>query len=118
MAKPKIFVCSPYKGDTALNMLVAIKACRLIFEAGFVPFAPHLLYTQFVNESIESERNKGIACGLEFIPFCNAMVVIGEPTEGMNKEIIAANNSKVAILHFYDIGSFETFVNDNSNKLV
>lgn len=55
-----------------------------------IPFAPHLLFTQFLDDSKENERNAGIAMGTAMLEFCDEVWVFGEPTPGMRMEIDAA----------------------------
>ena len=75
--RPLIFVCSPYRGDMATNTQNARRYCRLVVEQGGIPFAPHLLFTQFLNEGKAAERRCGLRMGMEIeqaerlgIPVC------------------------------------------------
>ena len=84
----KIFVCSPYSGDIEENTRKAEEYCKHVIEQGHAPFAPHLFFTRFLNDSLELEREAGIACGIEFLKVCDEMWVFGHKiTAGMQKEI-------------------------------
>lgn len=48
---------------------------------------PYLLFPQFLNEGIETERQTGLAMGLELLLACDEVWVFGETTEGMVSEI-------------------------------
>lgn len=40
---------------------------RMACEKGYPPIAPHLLFSQFLNEGIEAERQLGISMGMELL---------------------------------------------------
>lgn len=65
-----IFVCSRYAGNVARNTEIAEQLCRIIADAGYAPFAPHLLYTRFLNNEHPVERERGITLGLLFMDAC------------------------------------------------
>ena len=65
--RPLIFVCSPYRGDTETNVQNARRYCRLVVEQGGIPFAPHLLFTQFLDEDKVAERRRGLWMGMEML---------------------------------------------------
>ena len=79
--RPLIFVCSPYRGDTETNVQNARRYCRLVVEQGGIPFAPHLLFTQFLNEDKVAERRRGLWMGMEMLRLCDELWAFGEPTE-------------------------------------
>ena len=56
--QPLIFVCSPYWGDVNAHVKCAHRYCRYVVKQGGIPFAPHLLFTQFLDDSKASERRK------------------------------------------------------------
>lgn len=96
MSVRRVFICSPYRanGPDAVrrNVEAAEMACRLALEAGFAPFAPHLLYTRFLNEGDEREREAGIVAGVAWMAGCHELWAVypGEvwcATEGMRREI-------------------------------
>ena len=88
--RPLIFVCSPYRGDTEMNTQNARRYCRLVVEQGGIPFAPHLLLTQFLHDDKAAERELGLRTGLEMLKLCDELWAFGEPTEGMRMEIAQA----------------------------
>ena len=87
-----VFICSPYKGRTeeeqARNIRLTRKYCKFANALGFTPFAPHLLYPQFLDDTIISERDAGITCGLDILQLCTELWVCGTNiTDGMRREI-------------------------------
>lgn len=90
----KIFICSRYAGDVTRNVTVAERLCRKSVEQGCAPFAPHLLFTRFLDDEKASEREIGISCGLIFMKDCDEVwAYIGDGiSNGMRREIDHALN--------------------------
>lgn len=85
----RVFICSRYAGDVARNTATAERICRQAVARGCAPFAPHLLYTRFLDDEKASERDAGIACGLAFMEICDEVwVFTGEGiSDGMRVEV-------------------------------
>lgn len=83
----KVFISSPYRGDVERNRKTAVGYCRMAYEAGHLPIAPHLLFPQFLDEGSLKERSDGISMGLELLRDCDELWVFGKATEGMEQEI-------------------------------
>jgi len=98
--KLKIFVCSPLRGDIETNITNTKNYCKSVANQGFIPFAPHIFCTQFLDDSIETERIQGINIGLEFLKICDEIWVIGDLfSEGMRTEIEFAKKYKIKIVY-------------------
>lgn len=83
----RVFICSPFRGDVKGNTEKARRYCRSAYEAGCLPIAPHLLFSQFLDEMNEAERAAGIAMGQELLLDCDEVWVYGQVTAGMEQEI-------------------------------
>ena len=72
--------------------LQAIKAgYHVIAMAGDAPFAPHLLFPQFLEDADPIERGVGLRCALSLLARCDELHVFGDTiSEGMAREIAAA----------------------------
>ena len=70
-----VIVESPYAGDIERNVKYAQDCCKDCVKRGENPFASHLLYTQFLDDSDPHERELGIALGFEFRKFASRTVV-------------------------------------------
>ncbi|WP_395013556.1 hypothetical protein [Robinsoniella peoriensis] len=93
--RKKVFICSPYRGEVKRNTKNACGYCRMAYEEGCLPIAPHLLFPQFLNEDSLKERTDGIAMGMELLLECDEVWVFGRATEGMEQEIrFAAQHGK------------------------
>jgi hypothetical protein len=93
-----VFVCSPYRGDVEANIAFAKRCCLEVIKAGKTPFAPHLYFTQFLDDNIPEERERGINCGLEVLSLCSEIWVFGDKiTEGMQAEIDDAEQHGIVV---------------------
>ena len=90
----KVYIISRYRADTQkqleFNKEVVKHFCRAIIDEGNVPVAPHIYYTQFLDDNYPIERETGLSLGLwelrnshEFL----LVVIDGIISEGMQNEI-------------------------------
>lgn len=70
-----VYICSPYKDNPAENTELAKRICKIAARLRYVPIAPHLYFTQFLDE--ESYRWIGIESGLNLVGLCSELWVIG-----------------------------------------
>lgn len=102
-----IFVCSPLVGNIPElttehhlravmenNQAMAEMYCWWVSEQGQNPYAPHLLCTRFLDDTIPEERERGISLGLHMLERCDEIWVFlrrgEEPSRGMKREIAKA----------------------------
>ena len=97
----KIFVCSPYrplavteesrKVELESNLHRAKTACRILTTLGFMPLAPHLYFTTFLEDGVKRERENGIRLGFQWLEEADEVWVFGDTiSEGMAVEIARA----------------------------
>lgn len=85
--KKIIYVCSPLRGDVKNNIKRANEYSKFVYQQGYIPVAPHVTFTQFLNDDIPEERKDGMDMGLELLRVCDEVWVFGEIlTEGMARE--------------------------------
>jgi len=77
MTKPLIYIASPLSGDMARNLEFARQACRYAIAQNAVPFAPHLLYTQILDDGSPAERQLGIDMGSQILRLCDELWLCG-----------------------------------------
>ena len=102
----KVYVCSPYRGDTAkeneMNIDLAKDACINIVQHGDLPIAPHLYFPRFLDDDNRMEREVAIDAGLQLMNNCDlvyAYIVDGKISEGMKRELeYAADNLGIPVL--------------------
>ena len=88
-----IYICSPYAGDVERNTANAIrytKYCRTI--TGGVPFVPHLMYPQYLDDANDTDRNLAMEAAHDILrTCCSEMWVCGDVlSEGMRTDIAEA----------------------------
>ncbi len=99
--KPCVFICSPYAGDVAENTRRAKKYMRFAVDEGAIPFAPHLLYPQVLNEEDAKERELGLFFGTVWLGKCEELWVFGDIiSKGMAREIAWAAKRGLIIRYF------------------
>ena len=99
--KPIVYICSPYSGDVRKHIADARRYCRFAAEAGYIPFASHLLYPQFLDDSVKEERDLGLFFGTALLSKCYELWVFGDViTSGMRAEIIRARRKGLNIRYF------------------
>ncbi len=93
----KVYICSPYRGDIEGNVRNARKYCRMAIDDGAIPIAPHIYFTQFLDDGDEAQRTTGIEAGIQLMLECDEVWVFGEPTSGMKQEIEYARKNGLKI---------------------
>lgn len=71
------YICSPCRGDYEKNIIKAQEYCREAMNDGLLPLAPHVYFTQFVDDSNPEERKLGLRCGLRLLRYCQLIRVYG-----------------------------------------
>ena len=63
----------------------------VVREYGMLPIAPHIYFTQFLNDEITVEREFGLSAGLSLLSVCDELWYFGDQvTRGMADEICYA----------------------------
>lgn len=107
----KVFICSPFspegktgkekEKDLRRNISKAQTACRYAVGKGCIPYAPHLFFTQFLDDRDEKEREKGQELGLIWLKDCDELWVIGRRiSPGMLREMDKASEWGIPV-RFY-----------------
>jgi hypothetical protein len=99
--KPFVFICSPYAGDVELDAMRARRYVRSAIGEGAIPFAPHILYPEVLDDGDLYERKMGLALGLAWLDKCDELWVFGRSiSSGMRREIIRAMKLEIRIRYF------------------
>ena len=59
-----VYIASPLRGDYNTNIKNAVEYCRLAGEQGVLPLAPHIIFSQWCNDTIPEQREQGLQLGL------------------------------------------------------
>jgi len=98
-----IYICSPLRGDIERNINRANGYCRFAVTQGVIPLAPHVIFTQFLDEDILEERQLAMQMGLELMYRCTEMWIFGSNiSKGMQGEIVAAERLGIPIQYYSD----------------
>ena len=96
-----VYICSPFAGDEESNAERARRYCRFAMQQGVVPFAPHLLYPQFMDDSDKEQRELGLFFGTVWLRKCDALWFFGDRiSDDMKREIHAARRHGLSIKQF------------------
>lgn len=88
----KIYICSPYRGDVELNVGKTREYCKEAILKGYIPIAPHIYFTQFLDDNNAQERELAFGINKTLIEECCKLWVCGDYiSEGMQIEIDFAN---------------------------
>ena len=97
----KVYIISRYraftKSEREFNRKVARHFCRQVVLEGKIPVAPHLFYTQFLNEDQAKERQIGLDIGMKELHEADEFLLIiigGRISKGMRREICQAARDK------------------------
>lgn len=95
-----IYVCSPLAGDIKNNIEKAKRYCKEVIQNDlieqYIPIAPHIYFTQFLDDLKPEDRQLGLKCGLELLKICDELWVYGDHTKslGMTAEVEWWKNNK------------------------
>lgn len=98
-----IYICSPLRGDIEMNIQRANRYC--LFAAGqeVIPLAPHTIFTQWLDDNDQGEREAGMLLGIKLLAKCDEVWVFGSRiSEGMAKEIEVAVSLGKPVLYYTD----------------
>ena len=99
--RPLVYICSPFSGKVKKNKRKARKYCRFALEQHTIPFAPHLLFPQFMDDNNPEERQLAMFMNLIMLGHCDELWVFGDRiSAGMKQEIHKAERKHMIIRYF------------------
>lgn len=101
----RIMIESPFAGDIPRNTEYAKRALKDSLNRGESPFASHLLYPQVLDDAILTERERGLAAGMDWLDACDGVAVYQDygVSPGMKRAIRRAK-LKEKLLVYRKIG--------------
>ena len=99
----KIYVCSRVSGDYEKNIEKIKEYARFIaIDCGAIPIAPHMYFSQFLNDSAE-EKAFGLMSGLYLLSECDELWYFGDSVNAaMVNEILAARENEIQVRYISD----------------
>ena len=99
--RPLVYICSPFSGKVKKNKKNARKYCRFALEQHTIPFAPHLLFPQFMDDNSSEERQLAMFMNMIMLGHCEEIWVFGDRiSAGMKQEIHKAERKRMKIRYF------------------
>ena len=99
--RPLVYICSPFSGKVKKNKKNARKYCRFALEQHTIPFAPHLLFPQFMDDNSPEERQLAMFMNMIMLGHCDELRVFGDRiSAGMKQEIHKAEHKHMKIRYF------------------
>lgn len=96
-----VYICSPLSGDIEGNIRKVKGYCSFAVSQDCMPWAPHIYFTQFLNDDVPEERQAGVSEGIKWLEHCEEMWVFGDRiSEGMRVELDYANFLEIPIRCF------------------
>ena len=101
--RPIVYICSPFSGDTEANLENARRYSRFAVDQGYLPITPHLMFPQFMDDSIEAERNLALRMNIILLTKCAELWAFGDRiSKGMSIEIARARRKGQTVRFFTD----------------
>lgn len=99
--RPLVYICSPFAGDTRRNIRKARKYSRFALMQHTIPFAPHLLFPQFMDDNNPAERSLAMKMNMIMLGRCEELWLFGDTiSAGMKREIAKAKRKGMKIRWF------------------
>ncbi len=113
VANPLVFVASPLRADTPDGVMANTNRARAysrwVMEQGFIPFAPHLLFTQFMEDQVDSERERALAMTGKLVEICGQFWAFGDTlSSGMMREASIARALNKPVRWYRELGAPDT----------
>ena len=119
MRNKLVYICSPYRGNVEENTENARRySLRAIIDhPDVIPIAPHLLFTQYLDDDDPEQRRIGLDAGLDLLSICDELWVYGldNPSEGMAAEIAMAKELAIPIRDGFNLEAYDPEVEDAAN---
>ncbi len=98
---PLVYICSPYRGDVDTNVMRARRYSYFAVSKNTIPVTPHLLFPQFMDDDIPSQRQLAMHFNYVLLGKCSQLWVFGDViSEGMEYEINLAKKRFMKIRYF------------------
>lgn len=99
--RPLVYICSPFAGDTEGNTEKARHYCRFVVRNACIPLAPHLLFPQFMDDTVAAERSLAMFINMVLLGKCEQVWVFGSTiSTGMAAEIEKAEKRNMPVRYF------------------
>ena len=100
--RPVVYICSPYSQSCINdNIENARRYSRFAVDRHYIPIAPHLLFPQFMDDTLGEDRQTAMFMDLVLLTKCSQLWVFGDMrSKGMQQEIRWAKRRHMTIRYF------------------
>ncbi len=91
------YICAPLRGAVERNVEAARLFAKEVFEAGEIPICPHLMFPPIADPKDTAQDERAFDMCLKLIEGCSQVNVYGQPTEGMQAEIVHAKRMGIPV---------------------
>ena len=96
MKRPFAYITAPWGDNEFENTEKAAEYCRGIYDAGYLPICPILLFPLFLNDKIPKEYIDSIDMARELLTRSRVLVVCGEQlNQEMKNDIAIAERLRI-----------------------
>ena len=117
--KPTVFayVCAPYFANSR-ETGERLRRCSLaLFELGYIPICPNLMFTRFLRESIPQQRDARHHMAQQILRRCRVLVVCGDAvTEEMESEIMLAKRLGIVSTTLMGLQAISDFTQEDGQE--
>ncbi len=109
-----VYIASPLAGDIDGNIQRAIQYSKIAAGKDVVPLAPHTIFTQYLDDTVQEERERGLEMGKALMMRCDEVWVFGSViSAGMRDEIKIAQRRGIPVRYFCENGEEKSNVQTN-----
>ncbi|MFA5841995.1 MAG: DUF4406 domain-containing protein [Candidatus Paceibacterota bacterium] len=99
--KKTVFIAHPIAGDVTGNTREILQICEQVHKDGYIPVAPYLVSLQYLDDTVEEDRQLGIDANLECFRrrFIDELWLFGKHiSKGMREEIMLARELNIPVI--------------------
>lgn len=94
----RVYIAGPYSnGDVALNVRRALEAAHLIYNAGHIPYVPHL--THFWHMMFPRPYEEWLHLDNQWVPLCHILLRLQGESSGADKEVTFARTLQMPVVY-------------------
>ncbi|MDO4961372.1 MAG: hypothetical protein Q4E57_05920 [Eubacteriales bacterium] len=97
MKRPLAYITAPWGDDGIKTRDLAARYCRAVYDAGYSPVCPVLMYPAFLKDDVPQEVRDRTDMSNELLRRSKLLVVCGkEPDDGVRADIALAKHMHIA----------------------
>lgn len=111
------YVCAPYFNRAGHVSPMLKEYCKAIYELGYIPIAPNLMFSRFLRESIPEQREARRHMAQQILRRCRILVVCGEAvTEEMAADVMLAKRLGVVSTTLHGLQAISDFTQEDGRE--